>query len=63
MPTRRRPYILTLLAGAAIGFGLGDVAFPELEELIGDPLCDFILGAGGAALAGVGFEVAASFSA
>lgn len=59
---RRGPYVLTLATGAALGILFGDAALPAIDELIGDPLHDIVMAIGGAALAGIAYEIAASLS-
>ena len=57
---RRAPYFLTVLTGGTLGFFFGDIPFPELEELLGDPLCDIVMTFGGATLAAIAYEIIAA---
>lgn len=57
---RQIVYFVTVLAGGMLGFLYGDVPFPALEELVGDPLCDIVMGFGGATLAAIGYEIVSS---
>ncbi len=53
-------FTLFVALGAILGAGPGDHVFAELEELLGDPLCDIVLGVGGAVLGGVLHEALAA---
>lgn len=59
---RRGPYVLTLATGAALGLLFGDTVTSAIDELFGDPLHDIVMAVGGAALAGIAYEIAASLS-
>ena len=51
-------FIISLLLGLALGVAFGDALFPGLEEIIGEPAHDIVMGLGGAILAGIIHELA-----
>ena len=58
----RGPYALTLAAGATLGLLFGEMIVPAIDDLVGEPLLDVVMALGGAALAGIAYEIAASLA-
>jgi hypothetical protein len=55
------PQAACLVGGALIGVAFGDVAFPEIEAMFGEPIDDIFFGLLGALFAGVVYEIVATF--
>lgn len=51
------PYTLCLIGGMAFGFLFGDSVFPQLQATFGELVTDLFLGAVGALLAAIGYEI------
>lgn len=54
-------YSPSVVGGAAIGLMFGAKALRAVETVLGDPLCDIVLGVGGGIARGLAPELVASF--
>ena len=57
------PYAACVIGGLMVGLSFGDLVFPSLETVIGDPLADLLLGIGGGLCAGMVCEIASEIRA
>ncbi len=57
------PYATCVIGGLVIGLSFGDLAFPDFETALGDPLADILLGLFGGVCAGIACEIAGEIQA